>query len=414
MTSIRKIRGFSDIMGAEARKFRLMEETASHVFGRYGYSELRLPLLERTELFARSIGSDTDVVQKEMFTFPDRKGRYVTLRPEATAGAVRAYIEDKLYAGQGLTKLFTVGPMFRYERPQKGRQRQFHQVNAEAFGSASPLLDAEMVLMLWTYLGELGLTDLSLQINSLGCRKCQPEYARRLHEYLEHTDTSAFCSDCRERRERNPLRLLDCKQSQCQELMREAPSMLDCLCQECRTHFGTVLDNLQRMGIAYEVNSRLVRGLDYYQRTTFEVMSGKIGAQSSVAGGGRYDDLVRQLGGPDHPAIGFACGMERLSLLLDDPDPGEMDFYVAVLDDQGLGEGMRICEELRRKGLAGEMGYETASLKSQVRHADRIGARYCIFLGRDELDSGRITVRDMGSGEQYQREAETLPELLGR
>jgi len=414
MTSIRKIRGFSDIMGAEARKFRLMEETASHVFGRYGYSELRLPLLERTELFARSIGSDTDVVQKEMFTFPDRKGRYVTLRPEATAGAVRAYIEDKLYAGQGLTKLFTVGPMFRYERPQKGRQRQFHQVNAEAFGSASPLLDAEMVLMLWTYLGELGLTDLSLQINSLGCRKCQPEYARRLHEYLEHTDTSAFCSDCRERRERNPLRLLDCKQSQCQELMREAPSMLDCLCQECRTHFGTVLDNLQRMGIAYEVNSRLVRGLDYYQRTTFEVMSGKIGAQSSVAGGGRYDDLVRQLGGPDHPAIGFACGMERLSLLLDDPDPGEMDFYVAVLDDQGLGEGMRICEELRRKGLAGEMGYETASLKSQVRHADRIGARYCIFLGRDELDSGRLTVRDMGSGEQYQREAETLPELLGR
>ncbi len=414
MTSIRKIRGFSDIMGAEARKFRLMEETASHVFGRYGYSELRLPLLERTELFARSIGSDTDVVQKEMFTFPDRKGRYVTLRPEATAGAVRAYIEDKLYAGQGLTKLFTVGPMFRYERPQKGRQRQFHQVNAEAFGSASPLLDAEMVLMLWTYLGELGLTDLSLQINSLGCRQCQPEYARRLHEYLEHTDTSAFCSDCRERRERNPLRLLDCKQSQCQELMREAPSMLDCLCQECRTHFGTVLDNLQRMGIAYEVNSRLVRGLDYYQRTTFEVMSGKIGAQSSVAGGGRYDDLVRQLGGPDHPAIGFACGMERLSLLLDDPDPGEMDFYVAVLDDQGLGEGMRICEELRRKGLAGEMGYETASLKSQVRHADRIGARYCIFLGRDELDSGRLTVRDMGSGEQYQREAETLPELLGR
>lgn len=414
MTSIRKIRGFSDIMGAEARKFRLMEETASAVFGRYGYEELRMPLLERTELFARSIGSDTDVVQKEMFTFPDRKGRYVTLRPEATAGAVRAYIENKLYAGQNLTKVFTVGPMFRYERPQKGRQRQFHQVNAEAFGSASPLLDAEMILMLWTYLSELGLTDLTLQINSLGCRACQPEYARRLHEYLQDTEAEGFCSDCRERRERNPLRLLDCKQTQCQELMREAPSMLDCLCEECRPHFNTVLDNLQRMGIAYEVNSRLVRGLDYYQRTTFEVMSGEIGAQSSVAGGGRYDDLVRQLGGPDHPAIGFACGMERLSLLLDDPAPADTDFYVAILDGDGLAQGMRICEDLRRKGLAGEMSYETASLKSQVRHADRIGARYCIFLGRDELESGRLTVRDMGSGEQYQREAESLPEFLGR
>jgi histidyl-tRNA synthetase len=334
------------------------------------------------------------------------------LRPEATAGAVRAYIENKLYAGRSLTKLFTVGPMFRYERPQKGRQRQFHQVNAEAFGSASPLLDAEMVLMLWTYLSELGLTDLTLQINSLGCRECQLEYARRLQEYLEATDESDFCGDCRERRERNPLRLLDCKQTQCQDLMREAPSMLDCLCADCREHFTTVQDSLHRMGIAYEVNSRLVRGLDYYQRTTFEVMSGAIGAQSSVAGGGRYDDLVRQLGGPDHPAIGFACGMERLGLLLEDPAGQGTDFYVAVLDPDGLSEGMRICEDLRRTGLKGEMSLEAGSVKSQTRHADRIGARYCIFLGGEELQSGLLSVRDMASGEQWRREAGALPELM--
>ncbi|MCF8029944.1 MAG: histidine--tRNA ligase [Desulfohalobiaceae bacterium] len=412
MSSIGRIRGFSDILGQEARKFRFMEDRAHSVFSRYGFRELRLPMLEHTELFARSIGSDTDVVQKEMFTFPDRKGRHLTLRPEATAGAVRAYIEDKLYSGGGLTKLFTVGPMFRYERPQKGRQRQFHQVNAEAFGSASPLLDAEMILMLWTYLRELGLTDLTLQINSLGCRECQPVYAERLQDYLAHTDRSRFCADCQERAQRNPFRLLDCKQSQCQELMRGAPSMLDSVCSDCRSHLDTVLDSLQQLGIPYEVNSGLVRGLDYYQRTTFEIVSGAIGAQSSVAGGGRYDDLVRQLGGPDHPAIGFACGMERLSLLLEDPGPEVTDFYLAVLDPEGFSEGMRICEELRRKGWKGEMNQETASVKSQTRHAHRLGARFCLFLGQEELARESITVKDMSSGQQSQCGKEHLPDML--
>ncbi len=412
MSSIGKIRGFSDIMGPEARKFRFMEDTAHSVFSRYGYRELRLPVLERTELFARSIGSETDVVQKEMFTFPDRKGRYVTLRPEATAGAVRAYIENKLYAGQQVTKVFTLGPMFRYERPQKGRQRQFHQVNAEAFGSSSPLLDVEMILMLWAYLSELGLADLSLQINSLGCRECQPEYAEQLREFLAGTDESGFCSDCRERQHRNPLRLLDCKQPECQKIMSGAPSMLYCLCDECRAHWESVLDGLQQLGIAYEVNSRLVRGLDYYQRTTFEVMSGNIGAQASVAGGGRYDDLVRQLGGPDHPAIGFACGMERLSLLLEEPPPESTDFYLAVLQSNALSRGLTICEDLRRMGLSGEMSREAGSVKSQIRHADRLGARYCIFLGQEELDSGLLSVKDMATGEQLKKEAAALPDMV--
>jgi len=411
MKSISKIRGFSDILDQEARKFTLMEDTAKAVFPRYGFRELRLPVLERTELFARSIGDETDVVQKEMYTFPDRKGRYLTLRPEATAGAVRAYIENKLHSRQGVTKLYTLGPMFRYERPQKGRQRQFHQINAEAFGSSSPFLDTEIILMLWAFLQELGLTRLSLELNSLGCRECRPVYSQSLHSFLQGVDSQGFCQDCRSRMSTNPLRLFDCKQEKCQELLREAPSVLDCLCQDCRQHFNTVRDSLDRQGVNYRINPWLVRGLDYYQRTTFEVVSGEIGAQSSVAGGGRYDDLVSQLGGPDHPGIGFACGMERLSLLLPDPDPGELDFYLAVLTPEAFVQGSAICDQLRRQGYSGEMNREVASVKSQTRHADRLGAKLCLFLGEQEMESGELGIKDMQTGEQHSGTAETAAQI---
>lgn len=412
METIRKIRGFQDLMDSQARKFTLMEDTAKQVFPRYGFRELRLPALERTELFSRSIGDDTDVVQKEMFTFPDRKGRYVTLRPEATAGAVRAYIENKLYARQSVTKLYTLGPMFRYERPQKGRQRQFHQINAEAFGTSSPLMDIEMILMLWTFLRELGLTRLRLEVNSLGCRQCRPGYLSRLREFLQGTDTYGFCRDCQGRSQTNPLRLFDCKEDRCQEIIKEAPSMLQSLCNDCSSHFRTVLDSLSRLGVSHEINSRLVRGLDYYQRTTFEVISGEIGAQSSVAGGGRYDDLVQQLGGPDHPGIGFACGMERLSLLLPDPEDTAPDFYLAVLHSQGFEQGAVVCDQLRRQGFSGEMNHEMGSVKSQIRHADRMGARFALLLGERELKEDRITVKDMGSGEQYGSQIQELWQIL--
>ncbi|WP_027370574.1 histidine--tRNA ligase [Desulfovermiculus halophilus] len=414
MHQISKIKGFNDLWWPESAKYTFMEATAGTVFSRYGYREIRVPVLEKTELFARSIGEDTDIVQKEMFTFADRKDRLLTLRPEATAGVARAYLDDTTRPQGQICKVYTCGPMFRYERPQKGRQRQFHQVNAELFGSASPCADAELIAMLWRYLHELGLVHLDLHLNSLGCPQCRPEFSRRLQEYLAEQALDALCPDCRRRKETNPLRVLDCKVPGCQKIAENAPNILDHLCSECRDHFSSVQNILQACSIPYVLNHRLVRGLDYYQRTTFEVMSRDIGAQSSVAGGGRYDGLLEQLGGPPCPGIGFACGMERLAMLLDPPPAPPPDFYLAVLDPAALDQGQILALGLREQGLRGEVSFEAKGPKPQLRLANKQGAAYCILLGREELESQTVVVKDMHSGEQRTLPQSGLSEALGR
>jgi histidyl-tRNA synthetase len=412
MSSIRKIKGFNDLFGDESAAYTRMENTAREVFSRYGFQELRTPVLERTELFARSIGEETDVVSKEMYTFDDRKGRSMTMRPEATAGVCRAFIEAKAEQAKPVAKYFTLGPMFRYERPQKGRQRQFHQINAEILGACEPESDAELMLMLHRFLSELGLKNVAFEVNSLGCAECRPVYHQALREYLAGLDADSFCPDCRRRRETNPLRVLDCKVPACKAMVKGAPSIREHLDEPCREHFAQVLALLDEAGLDYSLNPWLVRGLDYYQRTTFEVVSGEIGSQSSVAGGGRYDGLIRDLGGPAAPGTGFACGMERLFMLL--PETGEQrpDFYVAVLDPDAVAPAMLLAEQLRSQGFAGESGYASGSLKSRLRQANRTGARVCLMLGRDELDAGTVTAKDLGSGEQTVLAPRELPEYF--
>ena len=400
MDSIQKIKGFADILPPESRAFINLENQARRIFGLYGYREARLPILERTELFARSIGEETDVVQKEMYSFPDRKGRILTMRPEATAGVVRAYVENGLYAKEELTKLFCTGPMFRYERPQKGRMRQFHQINVEALGSSSPLLDAEVIFMLAQFLTELGIADLNFELNSLGCSECRPAYLATLNDYFKGFDAGQLCDDCMRRKLTNPLRVLDCKVPGCKELTRTAPIIADYQCPVCREHFDTVKNLLDADGFAYILNPRLVRGLDYYTRTTFEVTSGKIGSQSAVAGGGRYDGLVKNLGGPDLPGVGFACGMERLAMLMGAGEPEAPDFFLAVLGDAGLNAGFLLARKLRKEGLSGECALTAKSTKSQMRQAAKSGARFCLILGDIELESGTIMVKNMVTGAQ--------------
>ena len=411
MSKIQKIKGFSDLLPPESTAFTRMENAAREVFGACGFQELRTPILEKTELFARSIGEETDVVKKEMFTFPDRKGRNMTLRPEATAGVMRAYVENKIHQPGLVSKYYTFGPMFRYERPQKGRQRQFHQINAEIVGAPEPQSDAELILMLAAFLDRLGISGLTFEINSLGCPECRPAYKDSLTAHFRTLDQKALCDDCVRRMETNPLRVLDCKVPGCKVATKGSPSILESLCGDCVNHFAAVRLVLDETGMDYRLNPRLVRGLDYYVRTTFEVVSGEIGSQSSVAGGGRYDGLVKMLGGADVPATGFACGMERLAMILPDQEPERPDFFVAVLDERGLNPGLVLAHRLRQRGLSGEVSYSAGSMKSKMRQADRSGARECLILGPDELDAGNITVKDMVQGGQ---KTLTVEEYLSR
>ena len=398
--SIARIKGFADMFPPDSDQFTRIENTARGVFGRYGFVELRTPLLEFTELFCRSIGEETDVVQKEMYTFPDRKGRSLTLRPEATAGVMRAYIESGLANREPVSRLFTTGPMFRYERPQKGRMRQFHQINCECLGSHSPMADAELVSMLLRFLSDLGLTDLTLKINSLGCSECRPKFKAALLEYLNGVNRAALCPDCARRVETNPLRVLDCKQPGCRAITDNAPKLIDYNCPECRAHFDTVLQLLDGQGLAYELDHRLVRGLDYYCRTTFEVVSGSIGAQAAVAGGGRYDGLVKSLGGPDVPGVGFACGMERLALMMGEGGGAAADFYLVAMDAHSRTQGWLLAQMLRTAGLSGEMNFSEGGFKSLMRQAGKSGARHCLIIGPDEAAQGTVVVKNLERGEQ--------------
>ena len=403
MSRIGSIKGFADLFAPESEAFAHMEAVAREVFSRYGYKEIRTPILEHTELFQRGIGTETDVVQKEMYTFEDKGGRSVTMRPEATAGIMRAYLDSGRSRQEAVTRLFTFGPMFRYERPQKGRMRQFHQIDAECLGGDEPYVDAEMIIMVMRYLGALGLADLELQINSLGCASCRPAYRELLHNWLAALDRDTLCEDCRRRLDTNPLRVLDCKVPTCKAQTESAPCIVDHVCGGCADHFTTVKRLLEAETVAYTLNPRLVRGLDYYTRTAFEIVSYAIGSQGAVAGGGRYDNLAGEFGGPNVPAMGFACGMERLAMLLPETESRKPDFHVSVLNAEGQDGrdvAFALTQALRDAGFEGDMDLQPRSMKAAMRQADKSGARCALILGPDELAAGTILIKRLDTGEQ--------------
>jgi histidyl-tRNA synthetase len=397
--AISGIKGFNDILPGEVETWQAIEATARRVFGCYGFSEIRVPIMEKTELFCRSIGDATDIVEKEMYSFTDKGENRVTLRPEGTAGVMRAFIEHKLYAADPVAKLYYMGPMFRYERPQKGRYRQFHQIGAEVTGVTDPKIDAQVLTMLCHFFAELGLDEPQLQINSLGCPECRPEYRQALQEFLRER-LDLLCDDCRRRYTTNPLRALDCKSAGCKEATAGAPSVLDNLCAGCEDHFGRTRSYLDALGTGYAINERMVRGLDYYTRTTFELVTGLLGSQSAVAAGGRYDGLISDLGGPAIPGIGFAMGVERVALLLAGRNIAmRPDLFIVALGEEAQLEAFKLCGALQKKGFAVEIDYEGKSLKSQMRRADKLNARYSMVIGGDELARGTAPLKTMDTGD---------------
>ena len=397
MASIQAVKGMNDILPEQMGWWHKVENTARKVLENFGYREIRPPLLEKTELFARSIGETTDIVEKEMYTFPDRKGDLLTLRPEATASVARAFIQNNLQADPLMRKFYAIGPMFRYERPQKGRYRQFYQLDAEVFGIEDPMLDAEIMYMLRLFLEELGLSGVMLHINSLGCRECRQEYRATLQAFLQE-HSAGLCPDCQRRQHVNPLRVFDCKVERCQEIVRQAPLLIDFICSGCRDHFQQVQDFLRQLDTPFLIDPHMVRGLDYYTRTTFEIITDRLGAQNAVGGGGRYDGLVQELGGPEFPAIGFAVGLERLILLLQQQQAEarrDPKIFVAILGEAARTRGFLLTQELRRVGLETELDYAGRSLKSQMRRADKLNVRHVLILGEDELQKNQIQLRDM-------------------
>ncbi|NTV43113.1 MAG: histidine--tRNA ligase [Syntrophobacteraceae bacterium] len=397
MGLIQAIRGMNDVLPAEIDWWHRVEGTAREILETFGYREMRTPVLEKLELFARSIGESTDIVEKEMYAFPDRKGEWLALRPEATASIVRSFIQHNLHADPVVKKFYALGPMFRHERPQKGRYRQFYQIDAEAFGVDDPMLDAEIMYMLRLFLERLGLTGVVLHINSLGCSDCRKAYRGLLQGFLANR-AEALCPDCDRRRHTNPLRVFDCKVERCQTALDGAPTLLNSICETCGRHFEQVKSYLSSLQTVYSVNPRMVRGLDYYMRTTFEIVTDRLGAQNAVGGGGRYNGLVRDLGGPDIPGIGFAIGMERLILLLQqeqEPEPRSTGVFVAALGEAPRMRAFLLTQELRRQGIEADMDYEGKSLKSQMRRADRLAAPHVVILGEDELSRGEVQLRHM-------------------
>jgi histidyl-tRNA synthetase len=389
---IKAIRGVKDILPGEVGKWQFVERVAREVFERYGYAEIKIPIFEHTSLFSRSIGETTDIVEKEMYSFEDQGGEQVTLRPEATAGICRAYIEHKLHQQPGFVKFYCIGPMFRYERPQAGRFRQFYQIDVEAIGEASPVVDAEVLTMLMAFLHRLGLQQLALHLNSLGDAVCRPHYREELKRYIRgHLDR--LCAECQGRFERNPLRVLDCKKEGCRAVMREAPQTMAFLCEPCRQHFDTLADLLAGVGIDYVLDPKLVRGLDYYTRTTFEIVAEGLGAQNSVTGGGRYDGLIEAIGGPPTPGIGFGAGVERLILSAGDEgrEAPNVDVFFVCEESADRRRVLPLLAELRRRGLRADLDYGGRSQKGQLSQAGRLRAGWTVIV-----DGGQATVREPG------------------
>ncbi|MEA1965418.1 MAG: histidine--tRNA ligase [Candidatus Aerophobetes bacterium] len=411
---IRTPRGVEDILPHQSPKYQWMEKEASSLFHLYGYEEIRVPSFEKTELFLRSVGKETDV-GKQMYIFKDKKGRSLSLRPEATASVARAYIQHRLYEKSEDWRVYYIGPMFRYERPQAGRLREFRQIGVEVLGEAAPQLDVEIIEMASQFLKRLGLANFKVQLNSIGCKKCRPEYEKRLKEYFKR-NLDSLCPVCQKRYKHNVLRILDCKEESCQKVIERAPLLRDHLCENCQIHFEKVKMGLKDTGIEFNLNPYLVRGLDYYTRTTFEFTIPSLGAQDTICGGGRYDELVEELGGPSIPGIGFSIGVERLLVALEGEgmkffpkdSPG---VYVITLGEESQKIGYYLANLLRSKGIKTCMSFSGNSLSSQLRLANRKEVRWTIIIGEEEVDKERLMLKDMKSGKQREIEWKKLEEF---
>ncbi len=405
---ITKPRGTEDVLPEESGLWQYIENTARDVCGRFGYREIRTPVFEHTELFQRGVGDTTDVVQKEMYTFEDKGGRSLTLKPEGTATLVRSYIENSLYANPQPTKLSYIIPCFRYEKPQSGRLREFHQFGIECFGASTPETDAEVISLAYMFLNELKITGVQLNINSIGCPVCKTEYNKKLRAYFEGFK-SELCPTCLERLEKNPMRIIDCKSEICSRIAKDAPKMIDHLCDDCHDHFEAVKAGLDNMGIEYKINPDIVRGLDYYTKTVFEFVSDALGAQSTVCGGGRYSGLVEELGGKPADGIGFAAGLERLILVikkqqqLDSADV-KPDLFVAAMGSEAKAFAQKLIYGLRKEGIRAEQDLCDRSLKAQMKYADKLGAKFSMVLGDNELAENKATLKNMTNGETAETE----------
>ncbi len=411
-------RGTYDILPEDSSKWQYIERIIRETAEVFGYREIRVPIFEHTELFQRGVGETTDIVSKEMYTFNDKSGRSLTLRPEGTASCARALIEHSSYAGLLPVKWYYLGPMFRYDRPQTGRYRQFHQFGVEAFGSNNPYLDAEIIILLLEVLQRLGLEEYELHLNSVGCSQCRYQYRQQLIEYIRpHQDS--LCRDCQARYINNPLRVLDCKNNACHQAIKGYPTLANHLCENCQEHYTQVKGALNQQGVSFIHDDKLVRGLDYYTNTAFEIHIPEIGAQSAVGGGGRYNGLVEQCGGPDLPGIGFALGLERLLLAVEKrgekmPPPDEIDVFIVVMDAAYEAQGMEKLQELRRAGIKAEKDYSHRKARAQMKYADKLGARIVILLGEEEVQKGFITLRNMRTKEQFQVAAHDMLRAVSR
>ncbi len=392
-------KGTKDVLPAEAYKWHFVENTARRIAALYGLREIRTPTFEHTELFLRGVGDTTDIVNKEMYTFLDKGDRSITLKPEGTAGVVRAFIENGLAGGVLPLKMYYITPVFRYERPQAGRLREHHQFGVEIFGGKGPETDAEVILLARDYIAALGVEGVELNINSIGCKHCRPKFNEALKEYLR-PHLPEMCGTCNARFEKNPLRILDCKEEACAKINEGAPRSIDYLCDECREHFEKLCAILDSCGVKYKINPKLVRGLDYYSKTVFEFVSTAIGSQGTVLGGGRYDTLIENLGGPSVPAIGFGSGIERMLLVLENtgkniPQEPPLGVYVAGLDEEGRRAAFALVADLRARGIAADFDHASRSVKAQFKYAGKVGARYVVVIGSNELAEGRYTVKNM-------------------
>lgn len=412
MQKIQGIKGVKDVLPDEAIVWQYIQNKAREVFNTFGYSEIIIPVLESSELFLRSIGEATDIVEKEMYLFDDRDGKKVALRPEGTASVVRSYVEHNISQSTPFSKLYYIGPMFRRERPQAGRYRQFYQIGAEVFGFSSARIDAEMLYMLDLFFKSLNIKGVELQVNSIGCPQCRPSFREALRNFFSDK-LSQLCENCQRRFDSNPLRILDCKSAHCHAIAEDAPKTLDYLCADCLSHFNLLQDSLKTAGVAYRINQRLVRGLDYYTRTTFEFVSSALGAQNAVAAGGRYDSLVQELGGPATPAIGFSIGFERLITNFDSTSvvPQTPHVFIAALGEKAQEKAFQIINQLHIKGISAITDYDGGSLKSQMRKADKFNSRFVMIIGEDELSKGIAVLRDMQNKAQ---EEVLLKDIVGR
>ncbi|AVQ20010.1 MAG: histidine--tRNA ligase [Fusobacterium mortiferum] len=411
MKLIKAARGTKDIFGEDAVKYTYISKTAQEIFESYGYTFIKTPIFEETDLFKRGIGEGTDVVEKEMYTFKDRGDRSLTLRPENTASVVRSYLENAIYGKEDVTKYYYNGSMFRYERPQAGRQREFNQIGVEVLGESSPILDAEVIAMSYSLLEKLGITDLEVHINSVGTNASRTKYREMLLNFLEPMKEE-LCEDCRMRMEKNPLRVLDCKVDKCKELTKDAPSIIDSLNEEERAHYETVKKYLDIFGVKYVEDSRLVRGLDYYSSTVYEIVTNKLGAQGTVLGGGRYDNLLKQLGDKDIPAVGFAAGVERMMMLLEDYPKNNPDVYVAWLGENTQEFGLKIAKILRDNGIKTFVDFNSKGMKSHMKKADKLAVKYCIIVGEDEMNKDVVVLKDFSARTQEEMSLEKAIEII--